>query len=364
MHKRIAISITVGLTFGIYGLMSKSTSLSPLLAQNQYEIELLRLTNIQRQKIGLSPLQMSSQLNKAARIHAQDLVKYQFVSHRGSDGSNPSDRAKKSGYPSTYIGENIALGRLNPRETIKGWMNNPQHRSNILNAKYTDSGLAYINAPETQYHHYWVQVFGQKTLISKTPSLSSNKQDCSGEKILSTLICPGDSLNEQETKLYELINQYRTQQGLSSIPLSPSLSRVANRHLQDLQDNLKLYERNGKDWRFGWSNCPYDAYNSNTFSCMWAAPQRLKTAYSGKAYELLCGGKENISPQDALRCWQKSISNNNVMINQGEWSNYQWNALGIAINKGYANLWFGQEVDRTNQNPNPAKPIPQPGRIW
>lgn len=375
-QKRVIISITVGLTIGIYAFVSKNRILSPLLAQNQYETELLILTNIQRKKVGLSQLQMSSQLNQAALIHAQDLVKYQFASHTGSDGLSPSDRAQKVGYPSTYIGENIAIGRLNPTETIDGWMKNTQHRSNILNPKYTDTGLAYINAPETKYRYYWVQIFGQKTLISReqvadpsqtpspSPSVNSNQESCEGEKIFSALMCPGDSLNDEETELYELINQYRTQQGLSSIPLSPSLSRVANRHLQDLQDNLKLYDRNGKDWRFGWSNCSYNANNPSTFPCMWAAPQRLKTAYIGKAYEVLCGGKEEIYSQEALRCWQKSNSNNNVILNQEEWSNYEWKAIGVAIDKGYANLWFGQDIDRANQNPNPPKPVPRPGRIW
>ncbi|WP_157871798.1 CAP domain-containing protein [Gloeothece verrucosa] len=204
----------------------------------------------------------------------------------------------------------------------------------------------------------------KKNLISQTSPLNLNPQNCQGEKILSELICAGDNLNSQETELYQLINQYRTQQGLSSIPLSPSLSRVANRHLQDLQDNLELYDRSGKDWHFGWSNCSYDANNPNTFSCMWAAPQRLKTAYPGKAYELLCGGKRNISPQEALNCWQKSSLNNDVLINQEDWRNYRWNAIGIAINEGYATVWLGQENDKANQNTNPPKPVPKPGRIW
>ncbi|ACK73508.1 hypothetical protein PCC7424_5158 [Gloeothece citriformis PCC 7424] len=274
--------MTLGLSLGIYSLFVEITNilkLFPLLAQTQYEIELLNLTNTQKQKVRLVSLQMSSQLNQA-----QDLIKY------------------------------------------------------------------------------------QQTLISQTPSstppVEANKQECEGEKILSALICPGDELNAQENQLYELINQYRLQKGLSSIPLSPSLNRVANRHLQDLQSNEKLYNRNGRDWRFGWSDCPYDGNNPSTFSCMWAAPQRLKTAYSGKGYELLCGGKGKITPQEALRCWQKSNSNHNVILNGGEWQNYQWNAIGIAIDKGYANLWFGQEFDRTTQTSNPPKPLPRPGRIW
>lgn len=150
----------------------------------------------------------------------------------------------------------------------------------------------------------------------------------------------GDGLEPEEQKLYELINEYRSQNGLPPIPLSPSLTLVANRHVRDLQNNIG-------DLTHGWSDCPYDASNSETYSCMWNAPQRLGTAYEGNGYENAHGGSGGYeaTAESALQSWQGSSLHNAVILNEGMWQDKQWQALGIGIYGGYAVLWFGEEAD-------------------
>ncbi len=375
MYFGAILAIASNLTWEI---PSPSSSSEPLplsssywLAQSDYANELLWLTNKARQEEGLPPLRLSPQLSQAAQEHAEDIMKNQLSDHQGSDGSSPSDRARAAGYTSDYIGENIAAGRLTATATIEGWLNEPHHRANLLNPNYTDVGFGYVNAPESQYQHYWVQVFGTSSPNSREPSTTkppsiNASSDCQGQKVLSAATCVGDELSQEEEKLARLINQYRTQYQLLPIPLSSSLSRVANRHLRDLQDNASLYDRSGKDWRFGWSNCAYDANQATTFACLWAAPQRVKTAYPGRGYEIICGGTGQIVAEDALSCWQKSPLNDDLLLNQGLWLNYQWQALGIGIDRGYAVLWFGQEVDGV-RSPRPwteTSPQPRRGRVW
>jgi uncharacterized protein YkwD len=376
--------MAAGITFGNNLLISSQIFPIPsflnsarLLAENDYQNELLSLTNTERKKVGLPPLRFSPQLSQAAQIHAEDMVKHQFFDHRGYDGSSPIDRAKKFGYPSSYIGENISAGQPNPVATIQGWMKNSQHRSNILNPEYTDVGFGYVNAPETEYRYYWVQVFGKISQKNSFPSpnSTSSESECQGQKLLSSFNCAGDTINSEEQELQRLINQYRAQYQLPYIPLSPSLSIVANRHLRDLQENAQFYSRTGQNWRFGWSNCPFDGKNPSTFNCMWTAPQRLKTAYPGKGYEMICGGLGKISAETALNCWRRSAANNEVILNQGSWLNYQWKAIGIALDKGYAVLWFGQEFDPIQDNNRPQNIPPssqppntpnrtKPGKVW
>ncbi|NET34908.1 MAG: CAP domain-containing protein [Cyanothece sp. SIO1E1] len=132
-----------------------------LLARSRYEDELLRLTNIERRRVGLPPLRLSAQLNQVARLHAQDMVKNNFFSHVGSDGSRVSDRAKAIGYAFSYIGENLAAGNPSPAQTLRQWMNSPGHRANILNPDYREIGFGYVGNAATPYRHYWVQVFGR-----------------------------------------------------------------------------------------------------------------------------------------------------------------------------------------------------------
>ncbi|AFY37752.1 SCP-like extracellular [[Leptolyngbya] sp. PCC 7376] len=94
---------------------------------------------------------------------------------------------------------------------------------------------------------------------------------------------PGDDINAEELKLLNLINQYRNQNNLSSIPVSKALSTVANRHVWDLAENIGSLTH-------GWSDAPYDRGNPATYSSMWRAPQRFNTGYLGTGYENAHGG--------------------------------------------------------------------------
>ena len=137
-----------------------ATRISQITNRGSFETELLRLTNLERQKVGLSPLKLSSQLTKAAQSHAADMARNNYFSHTGRNGSSMADRAKGNGYKYFALGENIAAGKTTPEGTMRQWMNSPGHRANILNSRFTEIGFGYENAPNSSYRHYWVQVFG------------------------------------------------------------------------------------------------------------------------------------------------------------------------------------------------------------
>ncbi|PZV12523.1 MAG: hypothetical protein DCF20_17515 [Pseudanabaena sp.] len=135
-------------------------NISQNINRGSFETELLKLTNQERQKAGLAPLKLSSQLTRAAQSHAVDMAKNNYFSHQGLNGSSMVDRTKSTGYQYSALGENIAAGKATPEGTIRQWMNSPGHRANILNRKYTEIGFGYEYAPNSQYRYYWVQVFG------------------------------------------------------------------------------------------------------------------------------------------------------------------------------------------------------------
>jgi Ca2+-binding RTX toxin-like protein len=153
---------------------------------------------------------------------------------------------------------------------------------------------------------------------------------------------PGDGFESEETKLYNLINEYRAQNGLAPIAASKALSTVANRHVQDLAENIGTLTHS-------WSDAVYDSNNPNTYPAMWTAPQRFNTGYSGYGYENAFGGTGNYvaTATDALQAWKNSPAHNAAILNQGIWQNLQWNALGVGIYKGYAVIWFGEQLDPT-----------------
>ena len=45
------------------------------------------------------------------------------------------------------------------QETVEQWMNSPGHRANILDPELRELGVGYCQAPDSEYGHYWVQLF-------------------------------------------------------------------------------------------------------------------------------------------------------------------------------------------------------------
>lgn len=151
-----------------------------------------------------------------------------------------------------------------------------------------------------------------------------------------------DTLDAAEYQLYELIMDYRASLGLRDIPLSESLTIVAGRHAVDQIYNLGYYAGHR------WSDDPADDsanFKAYTNEWMWRAPERLDTAYRGNGFEISVGSGGPIDPQGALNSWINSQGHNDVITNQGVWSNYDWNAIGIGIHGNIAHVWFGAESD-------------------
>ena len=42
---------------------------------------------------------------------------------------------------------------------MNSWMNSPGHRANILNPEFTELGVGYNYDNNSEYKHYWVQIF-------------------------------------------------------------------------------------------------------------------------------------------------------------------------------------------------------------
>jgi hypothetical protein len=158
-------------------------------------------------------------------------------------------------------------------------------------------------------------------------------------------------LNEEEKELYRIIMAYRDQIGLPKIPLSASLSVVAQTHVKDLAANRP--DRNGcnlHSWSSNgsWAPCCYTPDHAQA-NCMWSKPREL-TKYPGNGYEIShWDGSENATAAGALGSWKQSSGHNAVIVNQGIWSSHPWKAIGIGIYNGYAVVWFGEEADSNSK---------------
>ena len=130
---------------------AESTSVSAI------EQAVLNLTNVERQKAGLSALQADGKLMESARAKSVDMSSKGYFSHTSPTYGSPFDQMKQFGVSYKLAGENIAMGQRTAEEVVKAWMDSPGHRENILKSGFTHIGIGY-----DANGNYWTQQFIQK----------------------------------------------------------------------------------------------------------------------------------------------------------------------------------------------------------
>lgn len=116
--------------------------------QSSFSSEVLLMeTNEVRAEHNQSSLTISPELNAAAQAKADDLVSKDYWSHNGPDGSTPWTFLAASGYTYAYAGENLAYGFRGADQVVRGWLNSPEHRANLLGAEYQDVGFGVASSP-------------------------------------------------------------------------------------------------------------------------------------------------------------------------------------------------------------------------
>gem|GEM_PF-1453618 len=164
-------------------------------------------------------------------------------------------------------------------------------------------------------------------------------------------------LTPNEKTLANIVMQYRESKGLPAIPLSQSLSIVAQTHAKDLQENLRQENCNMHSWsdKGGWTSCCYTDDHAKA-SCMWDKPREL-TNYNDNGFEIAANvwssspSLNQISAEEALEMWKNSPGHNNVIINQSIWDDHPWKAMGIGISQNYAVIWFGETKEENETLP-------------
>jgi len=120
------------------------------------EQEVLNLINQQRKNAGLSELQFDSELQKVARLKAQDMVKNNYFSHTSPTYGSPFDMIKQYGITYKTAGENIA-GNSTNKGAVDAWMTSAGHKANILNSAYNYTGIGVVSSDK--YGKIYVQMF-------------------------------------------------------------------------------------------------------------------------------------------------------------------------------------------------------------
>jgi uncharacterized protein YkwD len=164
-------------------------------------------------------------------------------------------------------------------------------------------------------------------------------------------------LNDREKKLADQINQYRTENGLSAVPITNSLTKVARTHIAD----LNTYHPDTKNYGDGdcnthsWSNhgdwtavCYIDSAQQLQ---MHNKPGEITGIYDSNGYEIASWSSGEATAQSAINVWKSSTDHSDVILERNIWANSAWKAMGVGIEGNYAVVWFGMIEDPAGEVP-------------
>ena len=137
-------------TGGSSGTTTSTTSM------NADEKEVFDLINKQRTNNGLQALKIDNEVQKVARIKAQDMVDNNYFAHESPTYGSPFEMMKSNQITYRTAGENIA-GNSEISKAVEAWMASESHKNNILNNSYNYTGVAVVNS--SKYGKIFVQMF-------------------------------------------------------------------------------------------------------------------------------------------------------------------------------------------------------------
>lgn len=125
-------------------------------SMNSNEKEVFELINKQRTNNGLKELKVDEELQRVARIKAQDMVNNNYFSHTSPTYGSPFQMLNSFKISYKTAAENIA-GNSSNTGAVNSWMSSSGHKSNILNSSYNYTGIGVVSSPK--YGRIFVQLF-------------------------------------------------------------------------------------------------------------------------------------------------------------------------------------------------------------
>ncbi|GAB7191737.1 hypothetical protein NUM3379_24450 [Kineococcus sp. NUM-3379] len=111
----------------------------------------VELTNAERAARGCPALTADPVLGDVAARHSSDMALSGRLSHVGSDGSTPGRRLRAAGYRARAWAENAAWGHATAEDVVRGWLDSPPHRANLLSCHLRAVGVGLAGDPGAPY---------------------------------------------------------------------------------------------------------------------------------------------------------------------------------------------------------------------
>ena len=138
------------------GSSSQNSGSSTSSTMNENEKEVFELINKQRTNNGLQALKVDSEVQRVARIKAEDMVANNYFSHQSPTYGSPFNMLQSFKISYNTAGENIAANSSNSG-AVTSWMNSSGHKANILSSNFNYTGIGVVSSPT--YGKIFVQIF-------------------------------------------------------------------------------------------------------------------------------------------------------------------------------------------------------------
>jgi uncharacterized protein YkwD len=147
---------------GTQSAPTPSRAYSPVGAFARTEAQIFDMINAERRQRHLPALVYNAQLDRMAKIQAEQMATFEKMAHVVPQAEMPTlaDRAHRVGYMYGRIAENVALGYPNAEAVVEGWMTSKGHRENILQRDVLETGIGIARSSAGGL--YYCQVFGRR----------------------------------------------------------------------------------------------------------------------------------------------------------------------------------------------------------
>ena len=122
----------------------------------EYAMEVIRYTNIERVKAGKTELKYHAKMQEAAMVRAKEIAT--LYSHTRPDGRSSGTAMSDAGVGNPGAENILRANKTTPENAVNAWMRSEEHKWTMMDYDYTHIGVGYYYDP-VQKIECWVQEF-------------------------------------------------------------------------------------------------------------------------------------------------------------------------------------------------------------